>query len=137
MIRKAGHDDIPLVVDMGRDFHDYSPWRSVPFDRDATSAFVTSLIEKGVIFISETGMIGGLLNPLYFNPSFSVACEIFWWAKEGGRELMGTFEEWGVNNGAKGIQFSALGDDKSDRMDVLFNRAGYRKVEIGYFKDIC
>lgn len=137
MIRRAIENDIGLVVDYGRDFHEYSPWSSIPFDRLATEAFVRSVIDRGVIFLGEGGMIGGVMNPLYFNPSYSVACELFWWAKSGGRKLMQAFEEWGVNNNAKGIQFSALGDDKSDRMDVLFNRAGYRKVEIGYFKDIC
>ena len=135
-MRKATHDDVSLVVDMGRDFHDYSPWRSIPFDRDATSRFVTSLIDNGVVFISDNGMIGGLMNPLYFNPSFSVACELFWWAKSGGRELMRAFEDWASESSASGIQFSSLGDDKSERMAVLFDRAGYSKVETGWFKEI-
>lgn len=136
MIRKATHDDVSMVVDMGSAFHDYSTWRSVPFDRDATSAFVSNLIENGVVFVSDTGMIGGLMNPLYFNPSFSVACELFWWAKSGGRKLMKAFEEWAEENEAKGIQFSSLGDEQSERMAVLFDRAGYSKVETGWFKEI-
>lgn len=136
MIRKATHDDVSMVVDMGGAFHDYSPWRSVPFDRDATSAFVSNLIDHGVVFVSETGMIGGLMNPLYFNPSFSVACELFWWAKSGGRELMKEFEQWAEENDARGIQFSSLGDEQSERMAVLFDRAGYSKVETGWFKEI-
>lgn len=136
MIRMAEKKDVDMVVDMGRDFHAYSPWRSVPFDRGATSAFVANLINHGVVFVSESGMIGGMMNPLYFNPSFSVACELFWWARSGGRELMKAFEQWAKDNEAKGIQFSSLGDEQSERMAVLFDRAGYSKVETGWFKEI-
>lgn len=136
MIRKATHDDVSMVVDMGSEFHDYSPWRSVPFDRDATSAFVVNLIDHGVVFVSDGGMIGGLMNPLYFNPAFAVGCELFWWAKFDGRKLMKAFEEWAQENGARGVQFSSLGDEQSERMAVLFDRAGYSKVETGWFKEI-
>lgn len=136
MIRKATHDDLDAVVSFGSDFHAYSPWREIAFDRDATKAFCEMLINGGVILISETGIIGGLMNPLYFNPSYNVACELFWWATSGGRELMKAFEDWGVENNASAFQFSALGDDKSERMAQLFDRAGYRRVETGYFKEV-
>ena len=135
MIRKATHDDLSMVIDFGRDFHALSPWREIPFDADSTKDFCARLIDGGVILLSDTGMIGGLLNPLYLNPSYVIACEMFWWAKSGGRELMEAFEAWGDEQGVFGFQFSALGDDKADRMDRLFDLAGYRKVETGYFKE--
>lgn len=136
MIRKATHDDVAAVVRFGADFHAYSPWKSIPFDPDATAGFVGRLIDGGVVFISETGMIGGLLNPLYFNPSHVVAVELFWWATKGGRDLMQAFEQWAIEGGASGIQFSALGDEKSERMALLFDRAGYRKLETGYYREV-
>lgn len=136
MVRKATYGDLDAVVRLGADFHSYSPWRDVPFNPDATSEFVRKLIDSGVVFMSDTGMIGGLLNPLYFNPEHVVAVELFWWATKNGRELMQAFEEWAVENGAHSIQFSALGDDKADRMAQLFDRAGYRKVETGYYREV-
>lgn len=136
-IRKATRDDLDFIADMGRDFHAYSPWSDIEFDREATKEFIGRVIDGGVVFLSDAGMIGGILNPLYFNPCHVVAVELFWWAKSGGRGLMNAFETWAEESDAKGIQFSALGDDKADRMSVLFNRAGYRKVETGYFKDVC
>lgn len=136
MIRRADHDDVDAVVRFGADFHAYSPWKSVPFDAEATAQFVGRLIDNGVIFISETGMIGGLLNPLYFNPSHIVAVELFWWATKGGRDLMQAFEAWSEEQGASAIQFSALGDHQSERMAQLFDRAGYRKVETGYYREV-
>lgn len=137
IIRKATHDDVDMVVDMGRDFHAYSPWSHIEFDREATKEFIGKVIEGGVVFLSDSGMIGGVLNPLYFNPSHVVAAELFWWAKSGGIPLMRAFEEWAKENNARGLQFSGLGDAKSERMDRLFTRSGYRKVETGYFKDVC
>lgn len=136
MIIKATQDDVATVVRFGADFHAYSPWKSIPFDPDATAQFVSRLIDNGVVFISETGMIGGLLNPLYFNPSHVVAIELFWWASSGGRELMQAFEQWAIESGASSLQFSALGDHQSERMAQLFDRAGYRKVETGYYREV-
>lgn len=136
MIRRATHADLDTVVRFGADFHAYSPWKSIPFDTDATREFVGRLIDGGVVFISETGMIGGMLNPLYFNPAYVTAVELFWWATKNGRELMQTFEDWAIEKGAHGIQFSALGDDKAERMAQLFDRAGYRKVETGYYREV-
>lgn len=135
MIRKATKDDLDAVVSFGSDFHAYSPWREIAFNRVATKEFCGKLIDGGVILISETGIIGGLMNPLYFNPSYNVACELFWWATSGGRDLMKAFEDWAKENNASAFQFSSLGDDKAERMAQLFDRAGYRRVETGYFKE--
>lgn len=135
MITRATHDDLDTVVGLGRRFHAYSPWRDVPFDPDSLRAFCGRLVETGVIFLSEDGLIGGLLNPLYFNPSYVVGAELFWFAPKEGRELRIAFEEWCRENGAHAVQFSALGDEKSDTVEALFKRSGYRKVETGYLKE--
>lgn len=135
-IRKATQDDVPAMLEMGKAFHDYSPWRDIPLDDAALSDFLSRVVEGGVVFLSDGGMIGGVMNPLYFNPAHRVAAELFWWAKSGGRELMSRFEEWAAQEGASGIQFSALGDNRSERMERLFIRSGYSKVETGYYKGV-
>lgn len=135
-IRQATKSDIHEIVSMGREFHAYSPWCDIHFDEQALSDFIGKMIDGGVIFLSDEGMIGGVMNPLYFNPNHHVAAELFWWAKSGGRKLMARFEEWAIENGASGIQFSALGDNRSERMDRLFIRAGYSKVETGYYRGV-
>lgn len=135
-IRKATMDDVPAMLEMGKAFHAYSPWRDIPLDEAALSDFLSRVMEAGVIFLSDGGMIGGVMNPLYFNPAHRVAAELFWWAKSGGRDLMARFEEWAAQEGASGIQFSALGDNRSERMELLFIRAGYSKVETGYYKGV-
>lgn len=136
MIRRAGLADVPLIVEMGAAFHAYSPWRDVSFDPNATAAFVAGLVERGVVFLSEAGMIGGILSPSFFNPAHLVAVELFWWASGGGGALREAFEAWAREQGAHGVQFSALGDQNSERMAGMFARAGYRPVETGYFKGL-
>ena len=49
MIKKATYDDLDRIADMGRDFHAYSPWKTIPFDPDATAGFVSRLIDGGVV----------------------------------------------------------------------------------------
>ena len=136
MIRRATHDDLDRIADLGTDFHAFSPWREVPLDRDSLKAFCARLIDGGIILLSDGGLCGGLLNPLYFNPAFVVAAELFWWAPKEGRALRLAFEEWAAEQGAHGVQFSALGNEKSATVGKLFERAGYRKVETGYYKEL-
>ena len=136
MIRRAGPEDIPAIVNMGRDFHAYSPWSAVPFDDEATEDFAAKMIDGGVILMSDTGMIGGVLSPLYFNPAHVVAVELFWWATAGGGALREAFEEWAKDGGAHAVQFSALGNTHSEAMGRMFARHGYRPVETGYLKDL-
>lgn len=136
MIRQATAEDVPAIVEMGREFHAYSPWRGVPFDAVAVAEFARRLIEGGVVLLSERGMIGGLLSPLYFNPAHVVAVELFWWAKAEGGALRAAFEEWGRNAGAHAVQFSALGDAHAEAMDRMFRRHGYARIETGYVKEL-
>lgn len=136
MIRKATYDDLDRIADMGGDFHAFSPWREIPFDRDSTKAFCAKLIDAGVIFLNDGGMIGGVLNPLYFNPSHIVAAELFWWGRKHGDELRTAFEDWAKENGASGCQFSTLWIGENDRVGELLQSTGYRKVEAGYYKGL-
>lgn len=135
-MRKATHDDLDSVVDMGADFHAFSPWREIPFDRDSTKAFCARLLDGGAIFINEGGMIGGLLNPLYFNPAYVVGAELFWWGRKHGDDLRIAFEDWSKENNAVGCQFSTLWLGGQDRVGELLEGAGYRKVEAGYYKEL-
>lgn len=134
MTRRATQEDVPEIVRLGADFHAMSPYRAIPYDPEAFAEFAGRLIEHGVIFLSEDGMIGGLLNPLYFNPSVVMGAELFWFARQGGRALREAFEEWAKAGGAQGVQFSGLADDNTDRIRKHFERAGYTAAEQAYFK---
>lgn len=136
-IRIATLDDIPEMLELARQFHAYSPWRDIPFDAESAKAFGAGMIIGGIVFLSEEGMLGGVLHPLYFNPAFKVAAEMFWWAPKGGGALRAAFEAWAHSNGAAGIQFSSLADDRAPALARMFRRAGFVPVETGYFKRLA
>lgn len=134
MIRRATPDDMEHVVELGRAFHAYSPWRGVSYDHDAIRAFVAGCIETGAIFLSETGMCGGLVSPLYFNPAFRIGVEFFWWAPDGGSALRQAFEDWAREEGAQGVQFSALSDEHLPAVTRIYRRSGFAPAETAFVK---
>ena len=137
MIRRATLDDLAEVVEVGARFLAYSPYAHIPLDRDAFEAFAAQLITgPGAIFLSDDGMIGGLLNPAYFNPAYVMAAELFWYAPKDGQALMDAFETWAVMSGARAIQFTGLRDRHAAAIERVFARRGYRPVETGFIKEL-
>lgn len=134
MIRRADGGDVGDLVAMGEKFHAYSPWRDVPFDAQAMAAVMANCAETGAIFRTDDGMCGGLLVPLYFNPAFSLAVELFWWAPSEGRALREAFEAWSRAAGAYGVQFSALGDEHLPAVTRMYRRAGFSPAETAFIK---
>jgi hypothetical protein len=134
VIWRATADDLDRIIELITAFHGYSPYRDIPFDPDGFRTFATHLIEHGAIFLSEDGVIGGLLVPLYFNPAMLMAAELFWWAGHTGRQLREAFEAWAVESGANGVQFSGLTDQREATIRKVFARAGYSPAEMAFFK---
>lgn len=134
MIRQATTDDLDRIVELGAAFHAYCPYSEIPLDPDGFRTFAAGLIEKGAVFLSEDGMLGGLLVPLYFNPAFLMGAELFWWAGKTGRQLREAFEEWAKEQGAQGVQFSGLTDQREETIRKVFERAGYARAETAFFK---
>lgn len=128
----ATEADLPRIVEMGRAFHSYSPWSDYAFDEAGCADYARGIMQAGVIILSDTGMIGGLVHKVPF-VGLTVAAELFWW---GDGSLKIRFEDWARVQGAQAIQFSALVDDKSQAMARVFRRGGYRPVETGYLKDL-
>ena len=129
----ATEADLPRILEYAKAFHEYSPWSRYPMDEAATEIYARNVMAGGVILLSETGMIGGLLSPVPFAPDLVVGVELFWW---GDGHLKRDFEAWCRERGAKAVQFSALADDRSAAMDRLFLKDGFRRVETGYLKDL-
>lgn len=135
MIRRATLDDLPAIVEMGGKFHAYSPWADVDYDPERAGEFIARVVlPQGAVFLSEDGMIGALLSPLYFNPAKVTAVELFWWAPTGDRGLRAALENWACAAGAFGVQFSALADSHSKAVGRLYRRAGFAPAETAYIK---
>lgn len=133
-VRLATADDLDRIIELGAAFHAYCPYSDIPLDREAFGEFALKLIAGGVILLSDDGMIGGLLNPLYFNPSVVMGVELFWWAGKTGRELREAFEQWAKDRGAQGVQFTGLADEREATIRKVYTRAGFRACEVGFIK---
>lgn len=134
MIRLATADDADRLTELGEAFHAYCPYREIPFDAEAFGRFAVGLTEAGVVFLSDDGMLGGALSPLYFNPSVVMGVELFWWAGKTGRGLREAFEGWAREQGAAGVMFSGLSDEREPTIRKVFQRAGYQPGELAFFK---
>lgn len=134
MIKRATSKDIDHAVALGARFHEYSQHKAIPYDQEAMAVFMGALVEAGILLLAEDGLLGGCLAPLYFNPSFKVATELFWYSPKEGRALRKSFEEWAIEHGAWAVQFSGMRDDRAATVDKVFRRAGYEPVETGYLK---
>lgn len=134
MIRRATLDDLETAVQFAKEFHAESVHSWISVDHEALSQWMAGLIEGGAVFLSDHGIIGGVIVPMYFNPAVKVAAELFWWAPQEGRALREAYEAWAKEHGASISQFSGQRNERSDTVEKLFRRAGYEPVETGFMK---
>lgn len=138
-VREAAPGDFSAILEMGRRFHEFSPWRDRPFSDDATLEMLQRITDSddAVLFTNGTGILGGVVAPIYFGGGV-VAQELFWFADKGGRELLDAFEQWADDKGASGVLMISLAiDEKTDeRMGKIYERRGYRLRERNYYKGL-
>lgn len=134
MIRQATIEDVPRIVALGAEFLAECPYSWVPLDAEAFGAFAAGMIEHGVIFLSDDGMIGGVISPFYFNPAVTMAAELFWWARSGGQELRQALEAWGRERGAQALTCSGLTGEREAAIRRVYARAGYHPAEVAFVK---
>jgi len=138
-VREATPEDFDAILQIGKRFHEFSPWRDRPFSEDATRDMLHRLVdsEDAVLFWNGSGILGGLVAPIYFGGG-TVAQELFWFADANGRELLDAFEAWASQKGAAGVLMISLSlDERTDaRMDRLYKRRNYRLRERNYYKDL-
>ena len=136
MIRQATAADIPLIVEMGRRFVAASG-SPIPFTEDGASAFAEALIASpdAALLVSDTGMIGGVIAPAYFNPAWRMAVELAWWAEDrSGLQLLSAFEAWARDMGAQEVRMTTLAAIQGP--ERILARRGYAPTEISFQKVI-
>jgi GNAT superfamily N-acetyltransferase len=135
VIREAFGADMPRLMDMGRKFHAASGI-GAELDEGALRGFLSGLLQNdsACILVGEHGTIGGVLVPAYFNPSWVMAVEAFWWAERDGLALLREFEAWAAKNGASEVRMTSLAS--LPRADAVLRRKGYSPIEISYQKVI-
>lgn len=147
MIRTATPDDIPAMVDMGRDFHEAAGWADItPFDADdcaqtianmiaVTSAIALVVEEDGALI----GMAGGVTTPIYFNYGHKTGQELFFWMRPGtrngdGKKLLDALEDAAREQGCQSWMMIALEKIRPNATGALYKRRGYRLAEHNWIK---
>lgn len=147
MIRLADERDIPALVRMGHYFFDEAGWGDVTeYDPASMERTIRHLIdsETGILLVVEaggvlTGMAGALLYPHYFNTTSLTGQEIFWWVdpahrKGGGAALLDALEAAAEAAGAVSFSMVSVASLRSDALDRVYRRRGYRPAERTYIK---
>lgn len=124
--RPATREDTPRIIDMLRELFRYANRRG-DFNQESVRAMMDHLRENGILIVSDKGVIGGVVIPLW--PTGEMfAQEIVSW---GDLALVASFEESAREMGATAIHLKAL----TERVGKHYERRGYRKVESMYLKE--
>lgn len=137
--RLATIEDIPALVEMGTKFHAMSPHKWMgEFDDAAIGRMLAFLIDNpaGLVVTNGEGVIGGMMSPVYFNPSKWMMEESFWFAGSGGRDLLKAFNTEARGMGADYVLLSTLENDKSHVIDRVVTRMGFVPLERRYVKGL-
>lgn len=134
MIRRATIDDLSRAVAFAVEFHAESVHADIPVNIEALSAFMAGLIEQGAVFLSNRGLIGGVIAPAYFNPEHRMAVELFWWAPTDGQPLRRAWEDWAVQQGAATSNLTSQVNARSQAIEKMYRRAGYVPTEVTFVK---
>ena len=137
MIREATVSDIPALLAMGRAFADEAGVTDrVGWSDDAAAQLLEQLVENenGVLFCSETGLIGGVVFAHPFSGQ-KVFQEMFW--RSHGRDgirLLRAAEARAKELGA--TRSLMIGMDTMPDLHRLYSRLGYSPAERTYVKGL-
>jgi hypothetical protein len=137
VIRPATLADIPRMVEMGRVFY-RAAWRNDAYDPEATATALGAMIGgAGAVFVSERGMIGGVLAPVWCAPTQSQAVELFWWSRDGqGEALLDAFEAWARDAGAGEVRMSNVCGLRGEAVARKLEARGYAPCETSFRKEL-
>ena len=136
-MRPATPDDIPALVRMGQDFHDYFP-QCGDYVAENVAAALRNFIEQdnATLIMTDKAMVAGVIIPALSNLSHLMAVEMAWWAKDGqGIRLLRSFEKWAIAKGAAEVRLTTQTDDP--RPNRILERMGYRHLESVFVRPLC
>ena len=150
-VREATDADLSEYVKLSADFHAASPMQKVcEFEPEGFKEFVLAAIDNPdiCILLAElngeiVGITGGIVYPLYFSPSHKVSQELWWWltpAARGsgvGNKMFKHLQLWSKERGAKTIFMIALEDERAEKMEKVYCRAGFEPMERTFMKGIA
>ena len=150
IVRNATEADLDQYLVLANDFHDASPMNGIAqFDVEGYASFYKNALNNPDvgIWLAEidskiVGITGALVFPLYFSPTHLVAQELWWWltptarGSGAGAKMFKQIEQWAKEKNAKSLFMIALEDDRADKMEKVYIRAGFTPLERTFVKEV-
>lgn len=124
-MREATYDDLREIVMLVEAFHQVPRWPGVAFDAADFAVTATRVIERGVIFLSDWGLIGMLVGPSIYNAKSRIAAEMFFWAPDGRGDALRLAAEAWARQRADVIVMGAHEPGPTVRIARWYARKGY------------
>ena len=146
-LKLATEEDWFEVLRISRSFHEFYPYRSIPFQEDKVrilfDRYLSNPLEM-IVIVAKTdektiGVLVGHLSELYFSNT-KVAGELIWWVDEeyrrtkAGIQLFHAFEFWARKVSASFI--SGVNTSETTDVSKVYIRNGYHLAETTYVKEI-
>lgn len=151
IVRPATLEDLPAYMPLALAFHAASPIRqAIPFSVEGFADFYTAAIESqnmGVWLAEQDGRLigicGALVYPMYFNPDYWVAQELWWYLSPearghgAGKAMYDAIDAWATEKGASALFMIALEDERASKMEKLYVRQGFQPMERTFYKEVA
>ena len=150
IVRNATEADLDQYLVLANDFHDASPMNGIAqFDVEGYASFYKNALNNPDvgIWLAEidskiVGITGAMVYPLYFSPTHLVAQELWWWltptarGSGAGAKMFNQIEQWAKEKNAKSLFMIALEDDRAEKMEKVYIRAGFTPLERTFVKEV-
>lgn len=150
-IREALVNDLDGIADCAERFFQYADYarKGLVLDRESFKAFIKTHIEgeSGIVLLLMDGLyvaggICGWVGEWGFNRSIKICNEVFYWIDEkyrGGANsvrLLIEFENKAKEIGADRILMISVNTYLQDKVNCLYERKGYQKLEQLHIKTV-
>lgn len=132
------------MISVGESFHHESPYASIPYDPISMAECMSEMIDQGMMIVADidkkiVGGLGGAIAPVFLNKNYMIAGERFWWVLpeyrgSAGIRLLTAFEQAAKAVGCSHILMISLSGIYQEKVDKLYERAGYYPVEHVFMK---
>lgn len=137
MIKRATPSDILHVATLGHKFIEAAQMPAATIEQCIDFCARALASDDCGCFISDQGVIMGVLAPLYYRPDYRIVSELFWWAEDRtGSALLAALEDWAREKGANRMSMSTLDGFQGGRADDLLKKRGYFLHEKTFNKEL-
>lgn len=147
-IRPAEPDDLPALLDMGREFFEYSPNSAfTTFDENSLTATLIGLMSgapAGCVLVADidgkvVGMAGCVVFPFYANFNTLIGQEVFLWVSPAhrgdvGETLLDDLEDAAMRKGAKVFINANIAGERDKAFARYYRRRGCVPAEQTHIK---